>query len=431
VSGRAAFVLAAMALAFGCDAPPVLQPDDFQRARVPVAPPAPTGLSAVAVAPDRVSLSWKYRGGTGTEVRIERSLTDTSNYEQIAATAAGEPQYLDSGVEGGRRYWYRVRACSGGVCSGYSNEVAVTTPAGAPPLDPWTVLPVAHNLTGVSGVSEWSVMALGSGVALKFDGANWSNITGNLLSPAFGAAWAATESALYGLELCGPVRRHDGVSWSTVGPAWQLQAPEDLEDPRPFCWYYWDLWGPSPHELFLVGEFGQAAYYDGAAWSAISPGPFNVFTDELHGVWGTSGTDVFVVGGDLWGSQRAAILHYDGLDWTHMVSSDDTDLPVLRAVWGSASDNVFAVGRSGTIVRFDGAQWSAMDTGTSANLQGVWGSAADNVYAVGGGGTLLHFNGTDWSTLDSGTSANLASVWVSESGVVFAVGNGVIVYGTP
>jgi hypothetical protein len=52
--------------------------------------------------------------------------------------------------------------------------------------------------------------------------------------------------------------------------------------------------------------------------------------------------------------------------WTSFsspMSSGTTDY--LLAVWGSASDDVFAVGEGGLILHYDGASWSAMASGVT------------------------------------------------------------------
>jgi hypothetical protein len=48
----------------------------------------------------------------------------------------------------------------------------------------------------------------------------------------------------------------------------------------------------------------------------------------------------------------------------------------------------------GTILHYDGAVWSQMDSGTSEHLTGVWGASERDVFAVGVGGTILHYDGT-------------------------------------
>ena len=37
----------------------------------------------------------------------------------------------------------------------------------------------------------------------------------------------------------------------------------------------------------------------------------------------------------------------------------------LYGVWGSNGDDVFAVGRNGTILRYDGSSWAYMTSGTT------------------------------------------------------------------
>jgi hypothetical protein len=62
----------------------------------------------------------------------------------------------------------------------------------------------------------------------------------------------------------------------------------------------------------------------------------------------------------------------------------------LDGVWGSSGSDVFAVGYDGTILHYDGSDWSSMTSGTSNWLEVVWGSSGSNVFAVGEGGTILH-----------------------------------------
>ena len=116
---------------------------------------------------------------------------------------------------------------------------------------------------------------------------------------------------------------------------------------------------------------------------------------SLHGVWGSSGTNVFAVG------TNGTILHYNGSTWLAM-SSGSTD--TLRSVWGSSGTNVFAVGTNGTILHYNGSTWSAMSSGTTNSLHSVWGSSGTDIFAVGWAGTILHYNGSAWSAMSSGTT---------------------------
>jgi uncharacterized repeat protein (TIGR01451 family) len=177
-----------------------------------------------------------------------------------------------------------------------------------------------------------------------------------------------------------------------------------------------------------VGDAGTIVHYDGTTWSAMTSPP----SDHLYGVWGSSSNDVFAVG------RYGLILHYDGADWTEMSSGMYEH---LQGVWGSASTDVFAVG--GTIYHYDGSAWSAqdcydgaacsaMDSGTGASLHGVWGSSGSDVFAVGDHGgwpTILHYDGASWSEIGSGYwSEPLSDVWGISGSDVFAVGGTILHY---
>jgi len=61
----------------------------------------------------------------------------------------------------------------------------------------------------------------------------------------------------------------------------------------------------------------------------------------------------------------------------------------LFDVWGTSSSDVFAVGSEGTILHYDGTQWSEMPSGTRDWLTSVWGTSSGDVVVVGGTGTIL------------------------------------------
>ena len=91
------------------------------------APTAPAGLSAVALTPTNVVLSWTNTSSTATAVEVERS-TDGGTFSRIASLGATAITYTDTTVSAGSNYFYRVRAvASGGTVSPYSSVVQVST----------------------------------------------------------------------------------------------------------------------------------------------------------------------------------------------------------------------------------------------------------------------------------------------------------------
>ena len=149
---------------------------------------------------------------------------------------------------------------------------------------------------------------------------------------------------------------------------------------------------------------------DGFCWdSPTLPGK------TLNGVFGTDPKNVWVVGGS------GTIRRWNGTTWTAQNSGTAN---YLSGVWGSDANNVWAVGNAGTILKWTGTAWTAQNSVTTSFLNGVWGSDANNVWAVGDGGKIVKWNGTAWIAQTSGTANSLYGVWGSDANNVWAVGDG-------
>jgi hypothetical protein len=127
-------------------------------------------------------------------------------------------------------------------------------------------------------------------------------------------------------------------------------------------------------------------HWDGGAWTyTIVPG-MTAF-DRTGGLWGSGSNDVWAVG---WGT-APGILHWNGTMWSSTVASDNTK--PLHGVWGSATNDVWAVGDEGTILQWRGATWSGISSPTTYALRGISGSPSSNdVWAVGVSGTIVHWS---------------------------------------
>jgi hypothetical protein len=172
-----------------------------------------------------------------------------------------------------------------------------------------------------------------------------------------------------------------------------------------------------------VGWSGTLLHYDDgdSEWDAI--GSRSTDAHFFSGVWGSSASDVYVVGGFT----DNEIFNYDGATWNNTFSSEGDEL-FLQAVWGSSSSDLFAVGTGGIIHHYNGSVWDTMNSGTTNVLSGIWGSSGSNVFTVGSGGTILQYDGNPegtWSSeIASGTTKNLSGIWGSSASDVFTVGSG-------
>jgi len=148
-----------------------------------------------------------------------------------------------------------------------------------------------------------------------------------------------------------------------------------------------------------------------ADWTIVPSGT----SETLYGIWGSAANDIWAVGAG------GTILHWDGKTWTR---ADSATGETFRAVWGSSSTNVFTVGSTSTIRHWDGSTWSGMTDTTSLDLYGVWGDAANSVFTAGNMLSIFHWNGHEWEYWDIQlTTDSFYSVWGTSYNNVYLVGD--------
>jgi hypothetical protein len=175
------------------------------------------------------------------------------------------------------------------------------------------------------------------------------------------------------------------------------------------------VWGSSPTDIWIVGAGGVLYHGDGVRFAAVSSGT----TATLLEVWGLAANDVFIAG------DRGTILHFDGTTWTAQPTPVTED---LWGIWGANATNVFVVGNNGVILRWNGTSWQRMATPNANPLFDVWGTSVGNVFAVGISGTILRFDGVQWSPVTAPGRANLFAMRGRAFNDVYAVGNGGTTY---
>jgi hypothetical protein len=199
-----------------------------------------------------------------------------------------------------------------------------------------------------------------------------------------------------------------------------------LDDPA-----YLGVWGSGGSDVYAVGEFFDSrdnvlvSHFDGVSWTQVNSDIVGggIATD----VSGTSASDVYVVGYSF-PTDGYFVLHYNGSSWAVTPFSDG----VLRGVWASAPNDVFAVGfdqDGGFIIRYNGSAWSRMAApATPDGLADVWGSSGTDVYASGGDG-ILHYDGSAWTQVFQEGGEEVFGL--SSTEVYVVDGNGSVLRGTP
>ena len=248
-----------------------------------------------------------------------------------------------------------------------------------------------------------------------------------LLAGCASPEWTVLDDALGGVLLSANGDTLDDV-WTvggglgTPGDALALRRSGDGWENMPtgFTDTLWWVWVSSPTDVFMVGENGRIARWDGSSITTMESGT----TSVLYGVWGTSPTDVWAVGGDPFGmGDTDVILHYDGSTWTPATVPMPEGVAFFK-VWGTASDDVWVVGQRGQILHWDGAAWSHVASPTTAPLFTVHGNTSGEIWIVGGPpAVILRWDGSAFADVELPAPASLLNgVAVAPNGEVLIVG---------
>ena len=177
-----------------------------------------------------------------------------------------------------------------------------------------------------------------------------------------------------------------------------------------------NIWGSGPSDIYVNGSNGGFFHSTGnGIWTRIQNAA--ALDRNYNGIWGSAATDIYTLVADGFG-ENAAILHSTGNGtWAQVAVPTE-----MLDIWGSASNDVWAVGVYGTILHSAGGNvWEQSASPATSHLESVWGTSNVNAYAVGWGGTILRWDGMRWSIEISGGSRIFAAVFGTSASDVYAV----------
>ena len=219
------------------------------------------------------------------------------------------------------------------------------------------------------------------------------------------------EVVWFGTESSG-VSRYDGANWSTYTTADGL--PDNhvnvlFEDRSGTIW---------------AGTNGGLARFDGRLWIRVSDLPSYVYVTSIAQdrdgfIWYTDGYD--------------GVLRYDGASsrsYPYNGTPSGPPSEYVSAIMFDREGNLWAgSGRSSTVARFDGAQWTWMDTGivTSYGITCLAADSSGGVWAGSHSGAA-RFDGSTWTLYTNadglGSSGVQAITTDRHGGIWFATGAG-------
>jgi len=199
-------------------------------------------------------------------------------------------------------------------------------------------------------------------------------------------------------------------------------VPEDGEEPA-IGWHdelvglpegVRDLWASGPSDLWIVGDAGLAAHGGPDRWRQLDLRDVDPEPGALRGVFGPDEEHVWMVG--------------DGgrvLRWSRASGRAErvpvSGAPSLRAVWGESEGAMWIVGgraypeqAAPVVLRAtpDGATSWTLPSGlpTGAKLLDVWGTGPSDVWAVGESGLVLRWDGLVWSRVELPSGERLTAI---------------------
>lgn len=194
-----------------------------------------------------------------------------------------------------------------------------------------------------------------------------------------------------------------------------------------------DVWGLDENNVWAVGYLnlpnGESGIikWNGSEWKS-----FPTSSGVKYGIFGFSQSNIFVVGESI---NRGFIAIWNGNNWTeyrdeYFLSRGDTVYP-LRAVWGSATNDVWAVGDKGTIIHWNGDGWKKVDARITTRINAVWGTSQSDIYIVAVSGVnsaLYKYNGSVWVNISNNIGIFATTLWKTEPGKLLIGGTALLEY---
>jgi hypothetical protein len=265
----------------------------------------------------------------------------------------------------------------------------------------WSVAerPITFPIYDLWGLDNGVIFAAGyGGTVIRFDGVEWTEVPNTLFNDNLVAIIAFAENDIFVAEGFpgNRIRHYDGFEWTLIGT-----APDGIHD----------LGGSGPDDVYAVGFYGMMTHYDGSVWTPV-PG-FPEF--DITSVWSNASDDVFAL---LQGSQ---LYHFDGLGWTQVGS--DSSAAFQSDMWGTSFNDLWFVDQNGGVSYFNGSGVTEYDV-PSDGLVGIWGDGLGNVHVAGDHGSLLTFDGLDWTPHSTAAAyEKLNAVWGMSPDDLYAVGS--------
>ena len=140
------------------------------------------------------------------------------------------------------------------------------------------------------------------------------------------------------------------------------------------------------------------------------------YGSSLKDIWIVDENNIWVVGNIETDSGTFNAAMWDGTYWNLIQVHN---LAPLYSIWYFSDDNIWV--SSGFPKHWDGNQWTMyhlqnMGLGSDVSTEYIWASSPNNIYFVGYQGSIVYYNGSNFSKISSETEINLTDVYGSPDG---------------
>lgn len=181
-------------------------------------------------------------------------------------------------------------------------------------------------LYSIWGTDNQTIFAAGAGVILKYNGSSWTHMMIGDDRKTFFTIYGNNDHDIYAAGDFGKIYHYNGIGWTEIKSGVSGQI--------------WGLFTSGVH-IFAAGSIANnqstVYHFDGVQWN------HNVMTTKEHfwNIWGSSENDIYLVG------DSGTIITYDGQDWKTQIIDQNLR---FRCIWGKLG-TTYVMAENGTIVK--------------------------------------------------------------------------------
>jgi hypothetical protein len=148
------------------------------------------------------------------------------------------------------------------------------------------------------------------------------------------------------------------------------------------------------------------------------------------------GTICYFNSNDIWNSIGSFPVHWDGVEWTLFhLQNMGLDVSIINSTWGTSSDNIYFAGNGGSLVHYNGTDFTTIESGIDEDFRGISGN--DTIVLAYSRTKLIQLEGLstyeltevqDFIIANEGDRYSIMSVEMDPTGVLLTTTRGFYKY---